>query len=1067
MKNLFKILLIVSAFIVSTYAQDQNDVIKTGTVSIFILKNGAPLAANEIVIDGTKTYKTDADGWIQTKLEVGKHQLQVYGKEQSGANLGYIKKPFVIKRDRDTQIIASFDKEDRLDAMSIDIPVGTSDVNTTDVKALKTGTGVINGRIVVKNSGKPIVGARIFVKGRDIDARSDKNGKFNITVPANVNVSISVVHSAYSAQTINKILVKKDQSVLQTVALTPASMELEEFVVLAPKVEGSIASVMAEEKESSSIANVLGSEQISKKGDSSAAGALKRVTGVTLVGGKNIFVRGLGERYSNIEMNSLPLPSPDPTKRVVPLDIFPAGVIGALKVQKSASADIPSAFGGGYINIRTKDKSIDDEYVKVSLSVNGNSDLGSEIDDYQGGDLDWTGYDDGYRDIPSSLVSATEVHVGDRVKSTTKDYFTEEELSNFTQVYANRNYNVEKKSMPLGFGGAIEVFKKFNYKEDHDFTLFANYGYGQKQSFSKEQFFGYDYNKEEGALYIDPSKRGINRKSSTSYNHGGMLNLGYSYKDLLNLKYTKLYTLNTKKKTRIIDGIMGSNYDDLTKTYLEWEERSLNVDQLTGDFNYELYDFYSVFSFGVENASAILDQPNNFEYTYITDSDGMTHLDTTQANFLANNLDSKDTLTALFLQNKTYLDLFTEDDYINFGLNFSTKERISRQRKFYLRPIGGIAPDDSDLTGDAESILDAYVRPDIDYDYRGFIVSPLFLPADYFDAEIDEFSTFMGGLLKPYEPFEVMMGLKYVNLTQSVYQFLEDRTNPDMSKRKLIQKVPEDLDLNDIYPSMSMKYKLNEDNHFDMALSKTYIVPDLREFTNGLYFHPYDVATVQGNPELETTNIYNVDLKYSHYISDSENVKVGLFYKYLDKPIEDVMMPSTSLPLYSYDNADSASLYGVEIDGRKKLDIVAEALSDYYIAGNLSFTNSEVTLTDEQKETYTSESRQLQGLSKVVVNATLGYDTKRRSIALSYNKMGERIRKVGLIDSQDRYPDHIEIPPTLLDLAWIENLDNDIKVSFKAKNILDDETVWKQGDRVTKKFKTGMGFSLGASYKFK
>ncbi len=535
---------------------------------------------------------------------------------------------------------------------------------------------------------------------------------------------------------------------------------------------------------------------------------------------------------------------------------------------------------------------------------------------------------------------------------------------------------------------------------------------------------------------------------------------------MLKLKYTKLYTLSTKDSTRVISGTMGSNYDDLTKYYLEWEERSLNVDQLSGKYEYELLDHFSNFLFGLEHASANLNQPNNFEYTYITDDDGSTYIDTTQSNFVANNLTSDDTMIALYLKNRTYLDLYTDDDYIDFGININSKERISRQRKYYLRPIGGKAPENSELTGDTKTILDDYVRADIDYDDRGFIVSPLFLPADYFDANVDEFSTYLSTLIKPKEYLEIMAGLKYVDVTQTLYQYGEDRTNPDMSVRKLIQKIPEELLINDFYPSISLKYKYNEDNHFDLAASKTYIMPDLREFTNGLYFHPYDVATVMGNPELENTDIFNLDLKYSYYISDKENIKFGLFFKYLDKPIEDVMKPSTSLPLYSFDNAKSATLYGIEIDGRKNLGILKEGLENYYISGNVSFTDSEVTLRLEQEETFSTNHRQLQGLSQVVVNTTFGYDSKKRSLALSYNKMGERIRKVGLVDAGDKFPDNIEVPPTLLDLVWSENLYKGIKVTLKVKNLLDSETIWKQGDLETKKFKTGRSFSLSGSYKF-
>jgi len=271
-----------------------------------------------------------------------------------------------------------------------------------------------------------------------------------------------------------------------------------------------------------------------------------------------------------------------------------------------------------------------------------------------------------------------------------------------------------------------------------------------------------------------------------------------------------------------------------------------------------------------------------------------------------------------------------------------------------------------------------------------------------------------------------------------------------------------------VFPSFNVKYRYDEDNHFDAAVSKTYIIPDLREFTSGIYFHPYDVATVQGNPELENTNIYNVDLKYSHYFSDTENIKAGFFYKFLDKPIEDIMIESSSLPIYSYDNSKSAQMYGFEIDGRKSLDFVKSDLSNFFIAGNFSYTDSEVTLREEQKETFTSDNRQLQGLSQIVINTSVSYENEDRSVTLAYNKMGERIRKVGLAKSGTvlKYPDNIEVPPDLLDFVWIEKFDDDISAKVKIGNLLDDETIWKQGDLVTQKFKKGQTFSIGVSSKF-
>lgn len=1091
MRKHLKIVTISLFAVIPPFANAQ----EVGTLSVFMLKSGKPLANNEIIIDAKKTVLTDRDGSIQVTLTVGKHQIEIFGKSKNGKNLGYFKKPVLIKEGKDTQIVASFtmgtpevdeiahDEPELIDVplemneglephVVIDTPVGELKADKKKKDELQAkGTGTLNGTVITSDKKAPIEGARVFVKGTSIDTRTDANGNFSVQIPANSKVSISVVHSAYSSQTIADINVEKDGTISKSIELTPASLELEEFVVLAPKVEGSIADIMQEEKEATSISNILGSAEMSKKGDSNAAAALKRVTGITLVGGKSIYVRGLGERYSNIEMNSLPLPSPDPTKRTVPLDIFPSSVIGSLKVQKSASADIPSSFGGGYIDIRTKDVT-DEDFIKISLGSSANTNTGKTSNDYQGSSTDFLAYDNGYRDISSEILNAGEVHEGERIKGFTTEYLSEEELGRFTQEFVDRNYNVTTRKLPIGYSGSIETAKSFTIADDHKISVFANYGYSQDHKQVEENFYGFDMD-AEGTLHTEADKFGINTKTRSSYYQGGSFNLGYNYLDLFKVKYTKLYTRNALKTTRIVDGIYGSNYDHLTNYFLDWEERVLNIDQLNGEFDYELLNKKSKAEFGLEYAQANLYQPNNFNYTYIEEQ-GVTHIDNTSSPHLAGQLKSDDSLFALYLKNRTFIDWFSDEDTLEFGMNYSTKERISRQKKFYLKKSGSTQVDDADLTSDIEPFYTEYVRNNIPYNERAFTVRPLFKPADYFDAEVDEFGAYGNTHIKFNDQIETTVGLRFVNFAQTVYQYKFDRNNPDMAQRRLIQRIPESLEVSGVYPSTSLKYKFDKDNHFDVAVSKTYIVPDLREFTDGSYFHPYDVATVVGNPNLENTDIYSLDLKYSHYMSDSENVKAGLFFKYLDKPIEDVMRPSTSLPIYSYDNADSALLYGIEVDGRKNFDFLGKKYENYYLSGNFSYTESDVSLRDEQLATYTTNHRQLQGLSPIVMNATLGFDNDERNVALSYNKMGERIRKVGVID-QFAYPDYYETPPQMLDFVWQEKFDKDdlsgfgidnLSAKIKIGNILDDETVWRQGSNITKKFKKGQTISFGVSSKF-
>ena len=1060
MKQILRLCLLVA---VITVAWGENE--KTGTITVFTFKDQTPLQASVITVDGKRVFKSDVDGSLKTTLSVGTHTVEIVGRGLNREHLGYFKKRVTIKEGRDTQVVATFSQNTKVPLVTVDTPVG----KLTQAKSAQainvTGKGRLNGTVLSVEGKTPISGARVFVKGTAVDARTDAAGKFSVEVPAGVALSISVVHTAYSAQTIGGVKVAKNGSTSRNITLTPASMELDEYVVLAPHVEGSLTDIIAEEKNINAIANILGAEELSKKGDSTAAAALRRVTGVTLVDGKNIYVRGLGERYSNIEMNGLPLPSPNPLKRTVPLDIFPSSIIGSMKIQKSASADIPSSFGGGYIDIRTKER-FDEDFIKISLAGELNSETGESHIDYVGAGSDWTGYDSSYRDIPEAIRAASEVHVGERVPSfTTRDY-TEEELSEFTRMYPNRIYGVHQKRLDPGFGGSIEGAKNFDIDDDHHITVYGNYNYAQKNVYVPEEFYGYDYN-IDGNLDSEATKYGTIDQTSMNVAHGGMLNIGYNYMDVLRLKYTKLYTKNSVKTTRITDGIIGSNYSHYTYYNLNWEERELNVDQISGDFDYRIFDLDSNLQFGFENSTAEFYQPNNYQYAYLTEG-GLTFNDNALSNHLATRLESNDDLNAMYLKNRHNIEVFSKDEYIEYGVNISSKTRVSRQNKYYLDKTNNLPVSDRDLVQGIDAIYNNYVLPAYPYDYRLFLVSPLFKAADYFDGEVDETSPFVSWMSRPIEDLEVVLGARYVSLDQSIDQYVEDSDNPDPSLRRLITLDTQTLSIDDLFPSISVKYKHSEKQYFDFAASKTYIMPDMREFSEGIYFHPSDVATIEGNPDLVNTIIYNLDFKYSYFFSPTENVKLGAYYKYMEDPIEDVQLPTSSLPRYSYMNSESATLYGFEIDGRKNLDFINGQWANYYISGNFSYNFSEVSLSEDQKDIFTSDGRDLQGLSPYVVNLTLGYDLDKRSVLLNVNHMDERIRKVGVIDGDKQGPDQYEVPPTLLDIVWIEkfNYEYDFELKVKAGNLLDEETIWKQGSLVTRKFKTGRTLGMKISAKF-
>jgi len=1078
-----RILLSILFLTLSLFAQN------FGELSLFVLKNGKPLTNHEIELyklDSNtstkitnKNFITDEDGYLRADLVRGKYKVQVIVKENS-MPLAYAKKNVFIEKGRESQIIISLTSTGGMSFSDVEAPEAKKGV--VEKKELKKELGTLALTLISSEDKKGVANARVFVKGTSIDETSDKSGNVNITLFEGEHI-ISIIHSDFSAQNVKVTVVAKKNS-KKSVELTPAAMELEEFVVLAPSVEGSIASLTAEMKKSSAIADILGSEQLSKKGDSNAAAALKRVSGVTIVDGKNIFVRGLGERYANVQLNGLTLPSPNPIKRVVPLDIFPASVIGSLKVQKSFSADIPASFGGGYIDIRTK-KEVSSNYIKFSTGISGTSSTGDDALYYQGGGNDWTGYDDGTREIPAEILAESKIKVGEKTpvfnpsfRYIKEDsYFVKDDKGNsvitpagslaFTKKMAgSRKLNTHTDKVPYGYNGSFEISRGFNVDDKHSFGVLANYSYGQSNDFDKQFNYGFDLD-DEGIQNDIADSQGTWSNTKTNYKHGGIINLNYSYDDKFNIVYTKLYLKNTYEGVRQFEGISGSNNSLIRNTFIEWQERELSIDQITGDYKYFLL-VPNTLRFGIEKASAELYQPGDVKSKYIDNNPedpeiGFEFNMQPVQNLTYQNIESTDDVDHYFLNNRFDITLFDKNDFFEIGIDSIEKTRESRINKYYFdvnrANASGI---DGDEEKDVDLILDKYITQNDQFSSRVFELKTLFSPSDYFDAEFEEKSLYAKTLLNITDKIEVSFGVRKVDLKQTIFEFVEDRENSN-----IIKKEPNSIEVNDFFPNIDLKYKFNDDNQMRFGFSRTFIYPDFREFSNSGFEHPDELATVTGNPDLTHTEIDNYDFRIEHYFSATESVSASLFYKSMKNPIEDTVLLSTSLPRYSFMNSESATIKGLELDGYKFLDFIDDSLEFYYISGNFSFIKSNVEIGADKEDIFSTNNRELQGLSPMIINLSLGYDNKDgRSVNLSYNKMDERIRKIGQKNGIKFYPDSVEIPPHILDLTWKEKFSDMITVSFKARNLLDDEVVWKELEKVTKQYKKGRSFSISLTYKY-
>lgn len=1049
--------LLLITLVASLWAMD------TGNLSFYLMKEGTPLTNQTVVIfkksesatinipatyDKHAEFTTDEDGYLNSVLPVGTYQLQVLAKDNGKAQ-AFVKKPFSISKNKESQIIVSLKEDDTVAFEDSESAIAKDVAADENLTAKENGDVLIS--LVSSEDDKVIKDARIFIQGMSLDVKTDAKGSASFTLPEGEH-TISIIHANFSAQTL-KINVIANEVVNKSYELSPASMELAEFVVLAPQVQGSVAALTAEKRNTSAIADIVGSEQMSKKGDSNAAAALKRVAGITLVDGKYIYVRGLGERYSSVEMNSMPLPSPDPTKRVIPLDLFPASVIGSLKVQKTASADINGNFGGGYIDIRTKED-ISEDYLKLSAGITAHS---SALNDTKGN------YYNGAGDGISSLVlNNGKVVVGQPLPRFDTQNFTEQELIDMTKALGERDFNTYQDDVPLGFKGSAEWSKNYEINNDHSIGILANYSYSKSAKTTSEDYFSYSM---DGSGNIDPNpeNEGQNFKTTTNIKQGGILNLSYKYSDIFNAKYTKLYLVDDEEQTRITAGTLGSDSDLQRFYYLEQQERTLNLDQISGTLNYHFLTDMKL-DFGAEFALAELDQPGNIKYKYIdyTGTGDSYELKTQSTqNLIFHNITSEDEVVSGYLKNNVDLDLFSEKDNLEVGLVLTDKTRESRASKFYLDSKTQNI-DANDLYSDPDSIVDKYVTDSTAaYTDLGFVANTLFQPSDYYDASYQESALYLKTLLNPVDSFEISLGLRQVDVTQSIDDYFEDR------QTGLITTKRSTLEVNKLLPSIDVKLVLTEKDQLRFAYSQSYIMPDFREFSSSGYDHPDEVATVVGNPNLVVSDVMNIDFRYEHYYSPSESISGAIFYKSIDNPIEDVTLPTTSLPIYSYVNTDHADLLGFELDGYSKLDFIDSVFENYYVSGNFSYTYSKVTLTPEQEAQYTSDTRGLQGLSPFVVNLSLGYDNGEGRLAdLSYNKMSKRIRKVGLQNGTQEYPDQEETPPHIVDFTWQERIFDDMDVRFKARNLLDDEIVWEEGNNVTKRYTVGRSFEISMSYRY-
>ncbi len=911
--------------------------------------------------------------------------------------------------------------------------------------------GTLEVALTDSRSGEPVAGARLFVKGYAVEARSGEDGIARVEL-AEGEYDLSVVHPKYVMQVIEDVGVTAEASSKARAKLVKSDIVMESFVVTAPSVEGSLASTLTDLKDDNVLADAISSEQFSKSGDSSASGALKRVTGITIVDGKFVYIRGLGERYSTVLLNDLHIPSPEPTKRVVPLDIFPTSVIQNMKIQKTHSADLPGTFAGGTVAINTRDIPEEDNYVKLSVSGSVNESTGQSA----------VYNPDNAKGVPAILLDKSddfgvlteEVVLGDQVLAEGLTAEEKEQLNDAMMSY--RSYGLDERTIKPGMsitGSAGQRFKTSGGLS-YGFAGAVYYKTDEDSRAIKKDEYQYDPVNDEH-IHIQSDAYSL---TELEEKYGGMISLGVDDEENHRVKYTLLALSEANDITNFGEKEKLTENTFHERAFLQYTEKELFAHQFNGEHRFGgeasagLFDDV-VLDWGAETATATRLEPGTFEYEYKDHADGMV-IDAKKLYYLYSDLEDEVDNYRLDLELPFVHN--GRDNHTRIGLFDYKKARSLDNRRFKVeyaetldpRPIDEALTEEAVDEGTAD-VLDAY-KPD-----------------DFYTADQHVQAVYLSQLYSPLESVDVTAGLRQEKSVQELQVGEEETTY--------------DLETSDVFPSLAGTWRISEQHQLRLGYSRTISRPDFREFSPNRYKDPLTGYIIYGYEGLEPTYVDNLDLKYEWYPSYDEFFSAALFVKDFENPIETVRTISDVDIETSYRNAQSAQSLGLELGFRKRMDDFWERLEHFYVSGNYALIESEISLDKDAPENrddqfipyLTTESRPMQGQSPYVLNLQFGYDNyhTRRSAVLLYNVYGERISALGINGNPDIYEEPFHKLDFVLKWGLNDTYDEQRKklgytLSFKAKNLLDSAVTMKQGGKTTQEYEPGRSFSLGLSVKY-
>jgi len=930
-------------------------------------------------------------------------------------------------------------------------------------------TGKIRGKLVDAANGEGLIGANVILDGMSLGAAADIDGNFTIepVPPGTYTLHASMI--GYTKKTVTGVVVKAGETTKLDLTLAPEAFEMDEVVIEAKLLTNNEAGLLKDRQKATSISDAISAEDISRSGSGDAAAAMNKVTGASTVDGKYIYIRGLGERYTSTQLNGAEVPSADPNRRAVQLDLFPASFLENLVTTKTFTPDKPGNYTGGSVNISTK--SFPDKFslsLSTSTSWNSQTTGSNEFLTYAGGGTDWLGFDDGTREIPAALQDPN-VEIPDLSFAFTDQEKAQQldELSkSFNSVMAPRRGSAPiNQSYSMSFGNQVDLLGQ-------PFGFLGSLTYSRKYSLytdgtvGRYQLTGHVDDVDEltnDYLFTD-------QKGSDEVLWGGLMNLSYKLGQAHEMGFNVIYNRAADNTARYLAGTFPR---DLTGNAiyetrnLHYIERELQTYQLRGKHHFEALGGLNVEWIGSVSSNT-QDEPDvryfTNNYTIRERNDNVDTIYTIRpsiypipARYYRNLAEDNNSFNIdLEMPFAQWNGLASK---VKFGGAWLNKERSFRERRF------DFGQDRISYDGNADDFFSASnvgILPEesteMFYRFGNYVIDATSLSNNY-DGTQDIYAGYVMVDLPIFNDFRLITGARYETTEMDVASMDTSLTRGN-------------LDNQDFLPSFNLLYNVSDRMNVRAAYGKTLARPTFRELAPYASFNFVNDFTFIGNAELERTLIDNYDLRWEWFVRPGEILAVSGFYKLFQNPIERVIKNVNGE--IEYQNVSEAEVYGFELEFRKRLDEIASFLNYFYVGANFTYTASVVDISADELEViravnpYVDGTRELQGQSPYLFNVNFAYQNydMGTSVSVYYNVFGERLSAVSLGGTPNVY----EQPRGMLDLILSQKLFGGFSAKFAAKNLLNEAVEhvhhFEGTDYIYSRFNTGRDFSFGISYTF-